>query len=119
MRKLFLLALVPLALAFANPAVAATPVKIMAGGFEPAQVTVGAGDEVTWTNNDNFSHNIFFENGTLPDANLHVVDYDANQHIMSFAGVLHTIPNVPELSTYVALLAGLLGVTVCSRRRLR
>lgn len=65
MRKLLFLMLVPLALAFANPAVAATPVKITAGGFEPAQVTVGAGDEVTWTNNDAVKRQVVADGGTF------------------------------------------------------
>ncbi len=65
MRKLLFLVLVPLALAFANPAVAATPVKITSGGFEPAQVTVGAGDEVTWTNNDLVKRQLVADGGTF------------------------------------------------------
>jgi plastocyanin len=52
MRKLILLALVPLALAVAAPATAATGVSITSTGFAPAGVTIGAGDEVTWTNTD-------------------------------------------------------------------
>lgn len=29
--------------------------------FEPAAITVKAGDTVTWTNSDNFSHNVHFD----------------------------------------------------------
>jgi plastocyanin len=29
--------------------------------FEPAAITVDAGSTVTWTNHDNFSHNVRFE----------------------------------------------------------
>src|SRR5215218_4248445 len=65
MRKLLRLVLVPLALAFSAPAVAATPVKITAGGFEPAQVTVGAGDEVTWTNDDAIKHQVVADGGAF------------------------------------------------------
>ena len=31
--------------------------------FEPAAITVPVGTTVTWTNNDNFSHNVQFEDG--------------------------------------------------------
>jgi plastocyanin len=65
MRKLFLLALVPLTLAFSAPALAATPVRITAGGFEPAQVTVGSGDEVTWTNNDAVRRQVVADGGAF------------------------------------------------------
>ncbi len=58
MRKLLLLALVPLALAVAGPAIAATPVSITASGFSPTQATVAAGETVTWTNNDSVDRQV-------------------------------------------------------------
>ena len=70
MRKLLLLALVPLALAFAGPAVAATPVTITTGGFEPAQVTVGAGDEVTWKNTDTVRRQLVADGGAFTSPSL-------------------------------------------------
>ena len=65
MRKLLLLALVPLALAFAAPATAATPVLITSGGFDPVQITVGAGDTVTWTNNDSIKRQVVADGGAF------------------------------------------------------
>lgn len=37
--------------------------------FEPAAITIDAGDEVTWTNNDDFPHNVhlFGENEVIED----------------------------------------------------
>ena len=34
--------------------------------FVPAAITVKAGTAVTWTNHDNFSHNVTFKDGGLP-----------------------------------------------------
>jgi plastocyanin len=34
--------------------------------FAPAAITVPAGSTVTWTNDDNFSHNVHFLDGGLP-----------------------------------------------------
>ena len=65
MRKLLLLALVPLALAIAAPATAATPVLITSGGFDPVQITVGAGDTVTWTNNDSIKRQVVADGGAF------------------------------------------------------
>src|SRR5262245_11329314 len=65
MRKLLFLVLVPLALAFAGPAVAATPVTIATGGFQPTQVTVGAGDEVMWKNTDTVNRQLVADGGTF------------------------------------------------------
>ncbi len=58
MRKLLLLALVPLALATAAPATAATAISITNSGFAPAAVTIGASDTVTWTNNDSVKRQV-------------------------------------------------------------
>jgi plastocyanin len=40
--------------------------------FAPASITVRAGTTVTWTNHDNFTHNVTFEDGGLP----------ADEHVM-------------------------------------
>lgn len=63
MRKLLLLALVPLALATAAPATAATAVSITNSGFDPAQITIGSSDTVTWTNNDSVKRQVMGEGG--------------------------------------------------------
>ena len=34
--------------------------------FAPADIVVGAGTTVTWTNHDNFSHSVQFLDGGLP-----------------------------------------------------
>ena len=34
--------------------------------FAPADISVGAGTTVTWTNNDHFSHSVQFLDGDLP-----------------------------------------------------
>lgn len=65
MRKLLLLALVPLALATAAPATAATAVSITSSGFDPAQVTIGASDTVTWTNNDAVKRQVVADGGAF------------------------------------------------------
>jgi len=40
--------------------------------FTPAAITVPAGTAVTWTNHDNFTHNVTFKDGGLP----------ADEHVM-------------------------------------
>ena len=34
--------------------------------FEPANVTVSAGEEITWVNNAGFTHNIIFDEDEVP-----------------------------------------------------
>lgn len=57
-----------LALTFA--ANAATTIKAGADGgglvFEPSEVTIKAGDSVTWKNNAGFPHNIVFDEDAIP-----------------------------------------------------
>ncbi|HEY3522399.1 MAG TPA: plastocyanin/azurin family copper-binding protein [Candidatus Limnocylindrales bacterium] len=38
--------------------------------FAPAAITVAAGTEVTWTNDDHFTHSVQFLDGGLPNAPL-------------------------------------------------
>ena len=61
-----------LALTFA--ANAATTVKCGADGgglvFEPAEVTIKAGDTVTWKNNAGFPHNVVFDEDAIPVSQL-------------------------------------------------
>jgi plastocyanin len=65
MRKLFLLVAV-LALTLPANALAATKtVNIYGAVFEPARVTVEAGDTVKWVNRDNAQHQIVANNGTF------------------------------------------------------
>lgn len=57
-----------LALTFA--ANAATTIKAGSDGgglvFEPSEVTIKAGDSVTWKNNAGFPHNIVFDEDAIP-----------------------------------------------------
>jgi plastocyanin len=65
MRKLFLLVAV-LALTLPANALAATKtINIYGAVFEPARVTVDAGDTVQWVNKDNAQHQIVANNGTF------------------------------------------------------
>ena len=50
----------PAAAASAEPSMAAT-VAIKGFTFEPGEITVSAGDEVTWSNEDASNHNVVFD----------------------------------------------------------
>src|SRR5215210_7809721 len=64
MRKLFIAALATLALTALGSATAADrAVSITRTGFVPADVTIAAGDTVTWRNTDTVQHQVSF-NGT-------------------------------------------------------
>ena len=65
MRKLILFTFVTLALAIAAPATAATGVSITNTGFTPSGVTVGSGDEVTWTNTDSVMQRVTADGGAF------------------------------------------------------
>jgi plastocyanin len=65
MRKLILLTAALVALATSGPAVAATAVSITSAGFTPTQATIGAGDTVTWTNNDTVDRSVVSDNGAF------------------------------------------------------
>jgi plastocyanin len=66
-RRLFLGAVVALALVFAAPAstapTATASVQIRSGGFRPAKVTITAGDSVSWKNVDTKTHQIVANRG--------------------------------------------------------
>jgi plastocyanin len=47
------------------PARAATAVALQGSRFEPAQVTVPAGETVTWTNNDTARHSVTADDGSF------------------------------------------------------
>src|SRR5262249_52533941 len=67
MRRLLLLLLIVPTLAVAASGVAAssTAVSITSTGFHPSRVTVAAGDNVTWTNNDAVRHQVVGNDGTF------------------------------------------------------
>jgi plastocyanin len=65
MRKLFLL-VATLALTLPANALAATrTINVYGAVFEPARITVDAGDTVKWVNKDNAQHQIVANNGTF------------------------------------------------------
>ena len=66
--KRFSLALVALALLTIPSALSATTknVDITAAGFTPGRVTIDFGDTVTWTNKDNQSHQVLFDQAAWP-----------------------------------------------------
>ena len=65
-RLLLLLFVVPtLAVAASGVAASSTAVSITSTGFHPSSVTVAAGDNVTWTNNDALRHQVVANNGSF------------------------------------------------------
>jgi plastocyanin len=65
-RLLLLLVIVPTFLvAAAAVAASSTAVSITSSGFRPISVTVAAGDNVTWTNNDAVRHQVVANNGSF------------------------------------------------------
>ena len=67
MRRLPPLILVALAVLAIPSAFAATKtVDVTRAGFTPNKVTVEFGDTVTWTNKDNQSHQLLFDQGAWP-----------------------------------------------------
>ena len=60
-----------------SPGAGGTPVTIVSGAsimtttaFAPNRITVGVGGSVTWTNNDNTSHNATANDGTWNSGNI-------------------------------------------------
>jgi plastocyanin len=117
MRKVFLLALVPLALAFSAPAVAATPVRITAGGFEPAQVTVGAGDEVTWTNGDAIKRQVVADGGTFTSPAIGPGESWTFRFTSAGTFAYHDQLKTTQKGTIVVRRTGVRAVTITATRR--
>ena len=117
MRKFLFLALVPLALAFANPAVAATPVKITSGGFEPAQVTVGAGDEVTWTNNDTVNRQLVADGGTFTSPSIKPGDTWTFSFSRAGTFAYHDQSKTAQRGTVTVRRTGVRAVTIATEQR--
>ena len=62
---LLVLAVATLAVAGSTAAATSTAVSITSTGFHPNNVTVAAGDNVTWTNNDTARHQVVANNGSF------------------------------------------------------
>jgi plastocyanin len=71
MRRMLMLVGAALVLALpASSSAATVSVKIVAGAFDPANVTVASGDTVTWTNTTSGNHQIVSDNGTFASGTL-------------------------------------------------
>ena len=57
--------------------------------FSPAAITVPAGTTVTWTNHDNFSHNVTFKDGGLPTDEHVMKPGDSYTFTFATAGTFH------------------------------
>ena len=71
MKRMLMLIAAALVLALpASSSAATTSVKIVAGAFQPATVTVGAGDAVEWTNTTAGNHQIVSDDGIFASGTL-------------------------------------------------
>lgn len=52
------------------PASGGSAVEIKDTAFNPATITVKAGDKVTWTNNDSFAHTVTLDDNSVDSGNL-------------------------------------------------
>ena len=117
MRKLLLLALVPLALATAAPATAATAVSITNSGFAPAAVTVGASDTVTWTNNDSVKRQVVADGGAFTSPVLLPGDIWSFTFPRAGAFAYHDQLKTTQKGTVTVRPTGTRSVTITSTQR--
>ncbi len=118
MRKILLLALVPIALAVAAPATAATtPVSIKQAGFIPAQVTVAAGDTVTWTNNDTESRQVVADGGQFTSPAIKPGDTYSFRFTRAGTVNYHDQVKTAHKGTISVTTAGTRSVTIAATKR--
>jgi plastocyanin len=117
MRKLLLLALVPLALATAPPATAASIVSITSSGFDPAQMTVGAGDTVMWVNRDTVTRQLIAESGGFSSPQLPPGETYTFQFTRPGTFAYHDRLKTAQKGTVVVRRTGVRSVTIASERR--
>jgi plastocyanin len=117
MRKLLLLALVPLALAIAAPATAAVPVSITASGFTPAQATVVAGETVTWTNNDSVDRQVVSDANAFSSPTLRPGTSYTFRFTRAGTFAYHDGTRAAEKGTIVVRGTGARSVTITATRR--
>ena len=67
----------------------AASVKLGADGgalvFEPATITIKAGESVTWTNNVGFPHNVVFDEDAIPVRYCRMILYENNSDAITVA----------------------------------
>jgi amicyanin len=69
--------------------IATTTVSIKNFGFSPATITVKAGSNITWTNNDAVDHTVTFDGGTVSSTDLGT--NDTFSHAFATPGTYHYI----------------------------
>jgi plastocyanin len=117
MRKLLLLALVPLALAVAAPATAAETVTITASGFQPAQATVAVGETVTWTNNDSVDRQVVSDSNAFSSPTLRPGTSFTYRFARAGTFAYHDGTRAAEKGTISVRGAGARSVTITATRR--
>jgi plastocyanin len=117
MRKLLLLALVPLALATAGPATAASFVSITSSGFDPAQMTVGVGDTVIWANRDAVTRQLVAEGGAFSSPQIPPGETYTFQFTRAGTFAYHDRLKTAQKGTVVVRRTGVRSVTIATERR--
>ena len=117
MRKLLLTALIPLALALAGPAVAATPITITASGFQPGQVTVGAGDTVTWKNDDTVNRQVVADGGAFTSPQIKPGEEYTFRFARAGSFAYHDQAKTSQKGTVVVRATGARSVTIGATQR--
>jgi plastocyanin len=116
-RKLLLLTLIPFALMLAGPATAATPITITTAGFQPAQVTVGAGDEVTWTNTDTVNRQVVADGGAFTSPQIRPGDTYTFRFTRAGTFAYHDQAKTAQKGTVVVRPTGARSVTIAAGAR--
>jgi plastocyanin len=117
MRKLLLLTMIPLALVLAGPATAATAVSITNSGFQPAQVTIGNGDEVTWTNNDTVNRQVVADGGLFTSPQIRPGDDYTFRFTRVGTFAYHDQTRTSQRGTVVVRATGARSVTIAAGAR--
>jgi plastocyanin len=117
MRKLLFVILIPLALVLAGPATAATAVSITNSGFQPAQVTIGSGDTVTWTNNDTVNRQIVADGGAFSSPQIRPGDDFSFRFTRAATYAYHDQAKTAQKGTVVVRATGARSVTIAAGAR--
>jgi plastocyanin len=117
MRKLLLLTLIPLALVVAGPATAATAISITTSGFQPAQVTIGNGDTVTWTNNDTVNRQIVADGGLFTSPQIRPGDDYSFRFTRPGTFAYHDQAKTAQRGTVIVRPTGARSVTIAAGAR--
>ena len=109
--------MIPLALVLAGPATAATAVSITTAGFQPAQVTVGNGDEVTWTNNDTVNRQVVADGGLFTSPQIRPGDDYTFRFTRVGTFAYHDQTRTTQRGTVVVRATGARSVTIAAGAR--